>query len=161
MASIHQIAGAFGLPINSGGHTVGNTLLVGTGGYATIAAAVNAAQPGDTVFIQPGTYAENLVITKDYLTLVGGQLGGYGRPDIGTSGVALVVRAQGFVAKKCRFTNTTNTDTVRIEGNGFRFEDCVFDGNALQATTVGVVRIWTGAADSHFTGSEGIIKDCL
>lgn len=162
MSTILQDAAAGSLPIESGGVSAGGpVLLVGPGGYATIQAALNAARPGETVFVQPGTYAENLVVTTNYVTLVGAQAGGYGRPDIGSTGVALIVRAQGFVAKKCRFTNSTNLDTVQVEGNGFRFEDCVFDGNSLQATTKAVVRIWTHATDSHFTGSEGILKDCL
>ncbi len=150
-------------PINSG---AGRNLVVGTtqkagGGYGTIAAAVAAAQSGDVIFIQPGTYSENVVITKDYITMVGAQLGGYGRPDVTPStGVALVVRGQGFVCKRMRFSTSANTDGVRIEGNGFKFEDCVFDGNGTETSTVGVVRLWCNTTNTHLTASEGIIKDC-
>ncbi|MEV6790796.1 right-handed parallel beta-helix repeat-containing protein [Streptomyces sp. NPDC051320] len=38
----------------------------------SIQAAVNAAQPGDTVYIAPGTYRESVLITKPGLTLMGG-----------------------------------------------------------------------------------------
>ncbi|MGZ8880303.1 MAG: right-handed parallel beta-helix repeat-containing protein [Halobacteriota archaeon] len=41
-----------------------NELTVGTGQYTTIQAAVNAAQPGDTVLIPPGTYSENVLVNK-------------------------------------------------------------------------------------------------
>jgi len=153
------------VPIVIGGSR-GRTLLVGpsesASGYGSIADAVNAADSGDVIYVQPGTYDENLVITKDYLTIVGAQLGGYGRPDVVcTTGIALVVRAQGFVCKRMRFHNSTNADTVRIEGNGFHFDDCVFDGNALQATVQAVVRIWTHVSDDSFTGSEGVIQNSL
>jgi parallel beta-helix repeat protein len=43
----------------------GAALNVGSGGqYTTITEAVNAAQPGDTITISAGTYAENVVVTK-------------------------------------------------------------------------------------------------
>ncbi len=35
-----------------------------TGQYKTITDAVNAAQPGDTIAVSPGTYTENVVVTK-------------------------------------------------------------------------------------------------
>jgi parallel beta-helix repeat protein len=37
---------------------------VGGGQYTTIQAAVNAAQPGDTVLVPPGTYSENVMVNK-------------------------------------------------------------------------------------------------
>ncbi len=45
-------------------HASANELAVGTGQYTTIQAAVNAAQPGDTVLIPPGTYSENVLVNK-------------------------------------------------------------------------------------------------
>ena len=43
---------------------------VGAGGqYRTISEAVKSAQPGDTVLVGPGTYAENIVVDKP-LTIV-------------------------------------------------------------------------------------------
>lgn len=38
----------------------------------TIQEAVDAAQPGDTVFVPPGTYRENVRVTKDEITIRGG-----------------------------------------------------------------------------------------
>ena len=38
-------------------------------GYATIQAAINAAAPGDTVNVCPGTYVENVAINKSNLTV--------------------------------------------------------------------------------------------
>lgn len=151
-------------PINSG---AGRNLVVGTaqtagGGFGTIQAAVNAAQPGDVIFVQPGEYVENITITRDYITIVGAQLGGYGRPDIvaEAGGAALTVSGQGFVAKRCRFV-TEDTDAVIQEGNGFVYEDCVFDGGNSEAVTEGLLRLKGNADDDGMTASEGKVIGCL
>jgi len=44
-----------------------NELAIGTGQYTTIQEAVNAAQPGDTVLIPPGTYSENVLVNKSII----------------------------------------------------------------------------------------------
>ena len=49
-----------------------DVLLVTPGGdFATIQAAIDAANPGDTIVIGPGTYHENITINKANLTLTG------------------------------------------------------------------------------------------
>jgi VCBS repeat-containing protein len=48
----------------------GRILLVGNGGYATIAAALAAALDGDTILLAPGTYTENVTVSKD-VTIAG------------------------------------------------------------------------------------------
>lgn len=45
----------------------GHTIVVTT----TIQAAVDAAQPGDTVLVPPGTYRESVLVTKSHLTIAG------------------------------------------------------------------------------------------
>src|SRR5260221_3572902 len=70
--------------------------------FLTLAAAVAAAGngTGDTIFVFPGSYTENVVVAKDYLSIIGAQFAGYAKPDIGKStGVALTVNAQGFRAR--------------------------------------------------------------
>lgn len=54
-------------------------LLVGTGAFATIMDAITYAIPGDTILLNPGTYAEQIIIDKP-LTLLG--------PNAGKSGTA-------------------------------------------------------------------------
>src|SRR3954451_2437669 len=44
----------------------------------SIQAAVDAASPGDTVFVQPGTYRQSVVIETDGITLKGGGTAGGG-----------------------------------------------------------------------------------
>ena len=44
----------------------------------SIQAAINAAQPGETITIAPGVFRENLTITKDAITLKGSGSGGAG-----------------------------------------------------------------------------------
>lgn len=51
-------------------------LEVGSGEpFATIQGAVNAAAPGDTIRVAPGTYAESVVVNKSPLTLEGARSG--------------------------------------------------------------------------------------
>lgn len=148
------------------GGSQGRTLLVGPSesptGYASIGSALSDAKSGDVIYVQPGEYVENIEVTTDYVTIIGAQLGGYGRPDIVAlaGGPALRVTAQGFVAKNCRFV-TEDTDAVIQEGNGFVYEDCVFDGGNSEAVTEGLLRLKGNADDDSFTASEGIVKDCL
>src|SRR5882724_5903763 len=125
--------------------------------FKTITKAHAVATAGDTIFIQPGSYEENVVITKDYISLIGAQLGGYGRPDIGGAvGVALSVSGQGFVARNCRFFATGNADAVIQTGNGFEYSNCVFDGAAAQNAKA-LLRLLPSSVNDALTASEGQI----
>lgn len=133
--------------------------------YATITLALAAAQDGDTIYIFPATYNETLIVTKDYITLAGAQYAGFARPDIGplaTTQVALTVRGQGFMAKHCRFFGNA-ADVVVQNGNGFLFQDCVFDGDATAAKAG--LRLLPAAigstSDTSHTASEGTVDSCL
>ncbi len=133
--------------------------------FATITYALNLCTSGNgnIIYIFPGTYEENLTVTTDYVALVGGFAGGYGRPDIGAaSGVTLTVQAQGFVCMRCRFFSpAADTDLILHEGNGFLYYDCVFDGDATQGAAKANLRLKGNASDDSFTASEGKILNNL
>lgn len=134
---------------------------------ATVQAAVNkcTSGAGDRIYVKPGTYEEEVSVSeKDYVSIIGVALNGYGRPDIiSAAGVVLTVNlSQGFVAKNIRFANDGfDADVARVEGNGFVFEDCVFDGEATMGATKALLRLWCDAADDGYTASEGRISRCL
>ena len=52
-----------------GGGSAQDTLVVGEGGYITITAALKDATAGDTIAIDPGTYAEELVVSVMFLKI--------------------------------------------------------------------------------------------
>jgi len=59
---------------NSPSAKLGNWLYVGgigPGNYTTIQSAIDASISGDTVFVFSGTYYENIVISKDSISLIG------------------------------------------------------------------------------------------
>jgi len=133
--------------------------------FKTIGRALNVVKSGraDVIFIYPGSYAENLVVTQDYLTMVGATGNGYGRPDIvPAAGKALDVNAQGFKAYGIRFAvAAVDSDTVRIQGNGFILDFDVFDGDAAQGDAKCLVRLKGSATTDSKTSSEGFIADSL
>lgn len=108
---------------------------------------------GDVARIMPGSYDEELVVNKDYITL-DGILSGYGRPDVTGLGVgpALIVHGQGFVAQHIRFAADGNFPAVVQGGNGYLYTDCVFDGDGSDC-----LNLLPDLDDDSYTASEGQI----
>jgi hypothetical protein len=144
----------------------GNSGLTPEQPFATIQKAINMAGDGtgDTIFVFPGTYAENLVVNKDYLTIQAAMVSGYAKPDIvPASGIALYNQAaQGMCLRRLRFAApAADVDLCRIEGNGFIIDDCVFDGDATQGADKALIRLKGNDTDDAFTASEGRILNSL
>ncbi|MGZ4918099.1 MAG: right-handed parallel beta-helix repeat-containing protein [Halobacteriota archaeon] len=87
------------LPASAASLTVGPS-----GQYKTITDAVNAAQPGDTITLDPGTYVENVTITKP-----------------------LTLRGEGSSATTMRAANP-GQDVIRLQGTGIRIEGMKISG---------------------------------
>jgi len=130
----------------------------------TLQRAIDNASAGDSVFVFAGTYEENVVVDKDYISIIGAQISGYAKPDITpATGLALYNEAsQGLVLRHLRFAApAVDTDLLLIEGNGFIIEDCVLDGDATQGNAKALIRLKGNADDDSYTASEGIISGCL
>ncbi|MDX2307110.1 MAG: NosD domain-containing protein [Hyphomicrobium sp.] len=94
-----------------------NVLIVGGSGYATIQAAIDAASPGDTIFITAGTYDEDVQFNKA-VTVLGAKYGvagtGGGRDASGGVGEATIigrstVSVPGVTIDGLRFLNDATT----------------------------------------------------
>jgi len=134
--------------------------------FKTIGRAVAMAGngTGDTIYVAQGSYNETLVITKAALAIVGSVQAGYERPDwapVLAAAIPLTVKAQGFMCRHVRFAANGN-DACQQSGNGFLYDDCVFDGDgtAGQAGLL-LVPALVGADSTHFTASEGVVQNCL
>jgi parallel beta-helix repeat protein len=82
-----------------------NALTVGTGQYTTIQAAVNAAQPGDTVLIPPGTYSENVLVNK-----------------------SLTIKSSAGAATTIVTAAVPSSDVFLLSGSGIRVEGLTLTG---------------------------------
>jgi hypothetical protein len=113
---------------------------------------------GDRIYVAGGAaYGENLVVTKDGIQLIGAELGGYQRPDIGAAGGRpLSVHAQAFVASHLRFAAAGAFDAVRQQGNGYIYHDCVVDGAGLNG-----MALLPDLDDDSYSASEGLLSGCL
>lgn len=155
-----------GVPVKNG--VVGQDGLGNNGSspqqpFSSVQRAVDACVSGrgDVVYVMGSSsgYAENIVVTKDFVSIIGIPSGGYARPDIvPAAGIALSSTAQGLVVQHMRFASLL-VDCVLHEGNGYIYNDCVFDGDGTAAKAG--VRLKGNATDDSYTASEGIIQNSL
>ncbi len=111
-------------------------LLVGGGGYATIQAAIDASQDGDTIFVMAGTYIEDLQINKA-VTIQGANVGISGS---GSRGAETVIQGQATV------TDSATLDGVKVlntSSNAVSFTGVSVLGN-VNATITNSVFFSTG-----------------
>lgn len=136
------------------------------GAFASINTAVGNCVDGrgDVIVALGGEgYDENVVIDKDFLTLIGVVAAGYARPDVTpASGKAIDVQAQGFVAMHMRFAApAADTDLALHQGNGGKYIDVVFDGDAAQGNAKALLRLKGTLNDDSYTASENEFERCL
>lgn len=115
--------------------TLGSDQLDGlstTSPYATIQKAVNNSNPGDVIYIAPGSYNESVqfAFADSYITLIG--LGAKGSVAIAPSTAAahaLTFNCNGLVCVNIDFASPTGaTYTVSGTGSACRFYSCKFEG---------------------------------
>ena len=111
------------------------TLTVGAGQqFSAISAAVAAAQPGDTIQIQAGTYTNDFAGYIDGLTIegVGGQVNLVATQEP-SNGKAIFDVGGNTTLKNLAFSGAADGDGngagVRYEGGNLTIQNCVFDNN--------------------------------
>lgn len=129
--------------------------------YTTIQAAVAAANPKDQIFIEPGEYAENVVIpyAKSNIALVA--MGGRGSVAIQalTDGVAITNHARDVTLVNIGGEGDGTGGGLLNTGRRFRAYGCKFEGgaNAVIASLGTVDQI---TALTHDKGDDILLEDC-
>jgi parallel beta-helix repeat protein len=108
-----------------------NIIVVST----TIQAAVDAANAGDIVRVPPGTYHENVLVTKDNITIDGSQgaiLDGTGLS--GTSGITVrsltpLVRINGFRLTGLQIQNYSRNGVILVRVDNYQIDHGVYVDN--------------------------------
>lgn len=127
------------------------TLVVGPGGFTTIQAAVNAAQPGDTVLVKPGVYPEAVLVATPGITLRGEDretviLEGARQRDHGVAVVADGVSIESMTAQ-----NYNSNGFFFSDVDGFRMHNL----HAKDNTVYGLYAIRSTNGDIGYSFAEG------
>lgn len=102
----------------------GNVLNVGPSQtYATIQAAVNAAQPGDAIMVYPSTYPESVTVAMNHLSILAEEDGVVVGPPPAAGQACFEVKADGVVIQGFGLTGTNCAPAIRFEGSYNRFSD--------------------------------------
>ena len=136
--------------------------------YSTIQSAIDAAVPGDTVEIAPGNFAENLVVDKSPLTILGAQNGvdakgrviGAPNPTLETiiepaagSALSLTSGSGSIVVSGCFFSSPPSLGSGVIEGSLEVLQSLDFKEN--------YIRVETGAQGAAFSMGSSALNATL
>ena len=115
-----------------------NTLYVGgteTGNYSSIQEAIDAANPGDTIFIYSGTYYENIAINKSII-LIGDN---NHTTIIEGSGAETVVKITGGSVNIHGFiVRNGGWSSIHFAGISIRSNDCIINKNIIDNNYHGI-----------------------
>src|SRR5205085_10483959 len=112
------------------GHVPGITVNPGE----SIQAAVDAAQPGQTIFIKPGTYVEAIVVDKANIKLIGLNGGHSERviienPGTANNGITVKDNGDGFVLKNVTVRNFEKNGVFMVRVDGFELINITTENN--------------------------------
>jgi hypothetical protein len=127
------------------------TLVVGPGGFASIQAAVDAASPGDVVFVGEGSYQEAVTIATPGITVKGAS-----RTGVILEGGGLLSDGFLVVADGVRLESMT---AQHYTGNGFVFSGvdgfAMHDLHAIDNAVYGLYAIHSQHGDIGYSYAEG------
>ena len=133
----------------------GNTLLVGSGGFATLQEAINAASDGDTILVASGTYVEQITVNGlSNLTIraaTGATVAIQAPADVHQTATSSSGRAVNAVVT---VTNGANIvfDNINVDGAGH--------GNTVDGSNASFVGIYYRNASGSLLGVDiGAIRD--
>jgi len=114
--------------------------------YTSISEAIDAAEPGDVIEVQSGTYYENVNVTKQ-LTLLGVDTGG-GRPvvDAGQKGSAITLSAEGVTVDGFVVTNSIRSYENLWSGIKVNSNNNIIINNTA---TINENGIWANNSDNN------------
>lgn len=102
----------------------GAVLRVGPGQtFATVQAAVDASESGDTVLVYPSDYPESVLVSKSDLTLAAQAPGTTVGPPPNMGQACFEVKADGVVIQGFDLTGSNCAPAIRFEGSLNRFAD--------------------------------------
>jgi parallel beta-helix repeat protein len=136
--------------------------------FCTIQAGVDAASPGDTVSVSPGTYNENVTINKNDLTLDGTGAGtnpalhtileGASPVNLGSQpGIAVLANVTGVTIKDLRVQNYASNSGIygALTNNNFTVDSVhLFSNNTTNAANGGGLYMNGPVSDVLITNSE-------
>jgi len=99
------------------------------GGYPTIQAAVDAAEPGDTIEVSPGVYSEGVFVEKS-LTIIGQDKTTTIVDGSTDSGYAFWLDADGVTIRGFTMRNCSNYGVIAYYSGGHTIDDNIFLNNA-------------------------------